>query len=215
VDATILVPWAAPSEVRRVAEEACRLRVAAVCVLPYHVRACAAVAAGTGVAVAAAISFPAGGAPPAVKAAEAAAAARDGAQELDLVINLGAARAGDWATVEEEVRLVAEASPGLLTKWIVEQDALAAGDVRRAVAAIADGGGGCVKNATGTGPGGATVEGIRALRALAGPLLVKASGGIRRRAQALALLEAGADRIGTSAAAAILEADGEGEGARR
>jgi deoxyribose-phosphate aldolase len=72
------------------------------------------------------------------------------------------------------------------------------------VEAIAAGGGDFVKNATGTGPGGATVAGIRALRALAGTMGVKASGGIRRRDQALALLEAGADRIGTSAAAAIL-----------
>jgi deoxyribose-phosphate aldolase len=74
--------------------------------------------------------------------------------------------------------------------------------------AIAAGGGAFVKNATGTGPGGATVEGIRVLRALAGTLGVKASGGIRRRDQALALLDAGADRIGTSATAAILGAPG-------
>ncbi|HSQ59861.1 MAG TPA: deoxyribose-phosphate aldolase, partial [Acidobacteriota bacterium] len=155
-------------------------------------------------AVAAAIAFPSGGAAPEAKALEAAAAARDGASELDLVANLGAIRAGAWEVVEAEARAVRAACPGLLTKWIVEQDALDAEELRRAVDAIAAGGGDFVKNATGTGPGGATVAGIRALRALAGTLGVKASGGIRARDQALALLGAGADRIGTSATAAIL-----------
>jgi deoxyribose-phosphate aldolase len=75
------------------------------------------------------------------------------------------------------------------------------------VAVVADAGGDFVKNATGFGPGGATVEGIRLLRSLAGTMGVKASGGIRTRVLALALLEAGADRIGTSAAAAILEGE--------
>jgi deoxyribose-phosphate aldolase len=204
VDATILTPWATPAEVARVAEEACRYETAAVCVLPFHVRLCAAIAAGTRVAVAAAIAFPSGGAAPEAKAVEAAAAARDGASELDIVANLGAIRAGAWDVVEAEARAVREACPGLLAKWIVEQDALDAVELRRAVEAIAAGGGDFVKNATGSGPGGATVAGIRTLRALAGTMGVKASGGIRRRDQALALLEAGADRIGTSATAAIL-----------
>jgi deoxyribose-phosphate aldolase len=204
LDATILVPWATPAEIERVAEEGCRLRTAAICVLPFHVRRCASLAAGTAVAIAAAVSFPAGGAPPDVKAAEAAAAVADGARELDLVVNLGAARAGAWGIVEREVRAVRDACPDVLTKWIVEMDALSPQEWRRAVATVADQGGSFVKNATGAGPGGATVAGIRALRAAAGTLGVKAAGGIRTRAQALALLEAGADRIGTSVPAAVL-----------
>ena len=210
MDATLLVPWATPAEVERVAEEACRLRVAAICVFPFHVRRCAAIAAGTSIAVAAAISFPAGGAPPAVKAMEAASSAADGARELDLVANLGAIRAGAWSVVDEEVRAVRDACPGILTKWIVEMDALQEEEWRRAVRAIADGGGDFVKNATGTGPGGASVHAIRALRAEAGAMGVKAAGGIRTREAALALLQAGADRIGTSAVAAVAGA-GPGE----
>jgi deoxyribose-phosphate aldolase len=204
VDATLLVPWATPAEVERVAEEGCRFCVAAICVLPYHVRRCAAVAVGTPVAIAAAISFPTGGAPAAAKALEAAAAVASGARELDLVVNLGAARAGAWSVLEDEVRAVREACPGVLTKWIVEMDAVTEAEWRRAVRAVADGGGDFVKNATGTGPGGASVPGIRALRAAAGTMGVKAAGGIRSRAFALSLLEAGADRIGTSAVAALL-----------
>ncbi|HEU4724878.1 MAG TPA: deoxyribose-phosphate aldolase, partial [Candidatus Eisenbacteria bacterium] len=204
VDATLLTAWATPGEVERVAEEACRFRVAAVCVLPYHARRVAGVVAGSGVAVAAAIAFPSGSAPPAVKAAEAAAAREEGAGELDLVVNLGAIRAGEWDVLAAEVRAVRAAAPGCLTKWIVEQDALTEAELRRAVAVIADSGGDYVKNATGYGPGGASVEGIRLLRSLAGTMGVKAAGGIRRRDLALALLDAGADRIGTSATAALL-----------
>ncbi|MEK7347992.1 MAG: hypothetical protein AABZ94_03905 [Candidatus Eisenbacteria bacterium] len=151
IDATLLTAWATPGEIERVAEEACRLRVAAVCILPFHTRRAAAIVAGTGVAVRA-------------------------------------------------------AAPGCLTKWIVEQDALDPAELRRAVLVIGAEGGDFVKNATGYGPGGASVAGIRLLRSLAGTMGVKASGGIRKRDQALALLDAGADRIGTSAAAAILGA---------
>lgn len=214
VDATILTAWATPGEVERVAEEACRFRVAAVCVLPFHARRVAAIVAGSGVAVAAAIAFPSGGAPPAAKAAEAAAAREEGATELDLVANLGAIRAGAWDVLAAEVRAVRAAAPACLTKWIVEQDALTPEELHRAVATIGAEGGDFVKNATGYGPGGASVEGIRLLRSLAGTMGVKASGGIRRRVLALALLEAGADRIGTSAVAALLAADSITAGAR-
>lgn len=204
IDATLLTAWAEPGDVERLAEEACRLQVAAVCILPFHVRRVAAVVQGTGVRIAAAIAFPSGGAPPAAKALESAEAERDGALELDLVANLGAIRAGAWEVVAAEVSAVRAAAPRCLTKWIVEQDSLTTEELRRAVAVIGEAGGDFVKNATGYGPGGATVEGIRLLRSLAGTMGVKAAGGIRTRRQALALLGAGADRIGTSAPAAIL-----------
>ncbi len=155
-------------------------------------------------AVAAAIAFPSGGANPAAKAVEAAAARDEGATELDIVANLGAIRAGAWDVLAAEVRAVAAAAPGCLTKWIVEQDAIDPEELRRAITMIGSEGGDYVKNATGYGPGGASVAGIRLLRSLAGTMGVKAAGGIRTRDQALALLDAGADRIGTSAAAAIL-----------
>lgn len=204
IDATLLTAWASPGDVERLAEEACRLEVAAVCILPFHVRRAATIVAGTDVRIAAAIAFPSGGAPPAAKALEAAEAERDGALELDLVANLGAIRGGAWDLLAAEVKAVRAAAPRCLTKWIVEQDALTGEELRRAVAVIGDAGGDFVKNATGYGPGGATVAGIRLLRSLAGTMGVKAAGGIRTREQAQALLDAGADRIGTSAPAAIV-----------
>lgn len=174
--------------------------------LPFHVPLAASIVSGTRVRVAAAVSFPGGGAPAEAKAAEARRCAADGAEELDLVLNLGAMRAGAWDVIAEEVRAVKEAAPGCLTKWILEVGALDTAQIRRAVALVAEGGGGFVKTSTGYGPGGATISSVRLLRSLAGTMGVKASGGIRSRAFALELVEAGADRIGTSSARAVLRA---------
>jgi deoxyribose-phosphate aldolase len=212
IDATLLTPWASPAEVGALCEEACALQVAAVCVLPFHVRRAAAIVTGTRVAVAAAISFPSGGAPPRAKAEEARDAAASGARELDLVLNLAAIRAGDWDVVAADVEAVRRAAPECLTKWIVECGVLSADEIRRAVAMVGDGGGDYVKTSTGYGPRGASLEDVALLRSLAGAMGVKASGGIRTRDFARALLEAGADRIGTSVAGAIL---GPGVPARR
>jgi deoxyribose-phosphate aldolase len=204
LDATLLTPWATPAEVRAMCEEACALEVAAVCVLPFHVPLAASITSGTSVAVAAAIAFPFGGASPEAKAMEAGDAASSGARELDLVLNLGAIRAGAWDVVLGEVSAVKRAQPGRLTKWIVECAALSGEEIRRAVLTVLDGGGDFVKTSTGYGPGGATVADVRLLRSLAGPMGVKASGGIRTREFALELRDAGANRIGTSSPRAIL-----------
>ncbi len=204
LDATLLTPWALPSEIRALCEEACALEVAAVCVLPYHVPLAVSIVAGTPVRVAAAVSFPGGSAPCDAKALEARRAAEAGASELDAVMNLAAARAGDWRVVEAEMRAVREAAPGATLKWILETAALSAEEIHRAVlladACAAD----YVKTSTGYGPGGATVEAVRLLRSLAGRMGVKAAGGIRTRAFALELISAGADRLGTSAPRAVL-----------
>ncbi|HEX7077842.1 MAG TPA: deoxyribose-phosphate aldolase [Candidatus Eisenbacteria bacterium] len=205
VDATLLTPGALPAEIEALCAEACRLETAAVCVLPFHVARAAAATLGSRVRVAAALSFPFGAAPPAAKGAEAEAAARDGAHELDVVVNLAAVKAGHWEVVAAEIDAVREAAPGRLTKWILECAALTEDEIRRAVAVVAGAGGDFVKTSTGYGPGGATVATVRLLRSLAGSMGVKASGGIATRAQAIALVDAGADRIGTSRARAVVE----------
>jgi deoxyribose-phosphate aldolase len=204
VDATLLTPWARPGEVRALCEEACALQVAAVCVLPQHLPLARAVVAGTRVRVAAVAAFPGGSAPPAAKALEARLAAAAGAEELDVVLNLGAIRAGSWDVVAEELSAVREAAPDATLKWILEMAALDAAEIERAVALAAEARADFVKTSTGYGPGGATVERVRFLRSLAGPMGVKASGGIRTRAFALSLLAAGADRIGTSRPRAVV-----------
>jgi deoxyribose-phosphate aldolase len=207
IDATLLTPWARPAEVRALCEEACALRVAAVCVLPHHVPRARALTEGTRVRVAAVVAFPGGSAPPAAKALEARLAAADGAEELDVVMNLAAARAGAWEVIAEELRAVRAAAPEATLKWILETAALDEEEIRRAVALAADERADFVKTSTGYGPGGATVDSVRLLRSLAGPMRVKASGGIRTRGFAEALLQAGADRIGTSAPRAVLGGD--------
>lgn len=172
--------------------------------LPFHVPLASSIVAGTSVRVAAAVAFPGGSSPPEAKALEARLCGEQGARELDLVLNLGAIRAGAWDVVAREVAAVRALAPGCVTKWIVEAGALSDGEVRRAVALVADGGGDFVKTSTGYGPLGATVKSVRLLRSLAGTMGVKASGGIRTREFALQLVEAGADRIGTSAPGAVL-----------
>lgn len=207
IDATLLTPWARPGEIRALCEEACALRVAAVCVLPFHAPLAREIvaAAGPGVRVACVVAFPGGSAPPDAKALEARRAVEAGADELDAVLNLAAVRAAAWSVVEEELRAVRSAAPGVVLKWILETAALDEAEIRRAVSLVAASGADFVKTSTGYGPGGATVASVRLLRSLAGAMRVKAAGGIRTRAFALELVAAGADRIGTSAPRAVLE----------
>jgi deoxyribose-phosphate aldolase len=204
IDATLLTPWATTEAVRALCEEACALRVQAVCVLPYHLPVAREVIQGTRVRLAAVAAFPGGSAPPEAKALEARLAVASGAVELDVVANLAAIRAGDWETVTSDMRAVRAAAPEATLKWILETAALTEVEIGRAVGLALETGADFVKTSTGFGPGGATVEGVRLLRSLAGPMGVKAAGGIRTRAFALALLSAGADRIGTSAPGALL-----------
>ena len=205
VEATLLTPWARPAEIRALCEEACALQVAAVCVQPFHAPLARKLVAGSRVRVACVVAFPGGGAPADVKALEARRAVEAGAEELDAVLNLAAIRAGGWGAVEEELGAVRSAAPGATLKWIVETAALEEAEIRQAVRHVAASGADYVKTSTGYGPGGATVGSVSLLRSLAGPMGVKASGGIRTRAFALELVAAGADRIGTSAARAVVE----------
>lgn len=204
IDATLLTPWARPGEVRALCEEACALQVAAVCVLPHHVPLAREIVAGSRVRVASVVAFPGGSAPADAKALEARRAVESGADELDAVLHLAAIRAGAWVVVEEELRAVRAAAPRATLKWIVETAALDETEIRTAVRLVGASGADYVKTSTGYGPGGATVADVRLLRSLAGPMGVKAAGGIRTRTFALELLAAGADRIGTSAPGAVV-----------
>jgi deoxyribose-phosphate aldolase len=208
IDATLLTPWAPTAAVRALCEEACAWRVRAVCILPYHLPLARDVIRGTAVRLAAVAAFPAGSAPPAAKALEARLAVASGAEELDIVMNLAAIRAMDWETVATDLREVRAAAPEATLKWILETAALSQDEIRRAVGLMVETRADFVKTSTGYGPGGATVEAVRLLRSLAGPMGVKAAGGIRTRAFALDLISAGADRIGTSAPGALLREEG-------
>jgi deoxyribose-phosphate aldolase len=207
IDHTLLAPEATDDDVTRLAEEAGRLGVGAICVSPSRLPLAPGVLA-PGIAVAAVTGFPSGAHPAAVKAAEAAATAAAGASEIDMVIDLGAAMRDRWAQVTAEVAAVRAAiGPAVLLKVIIESAVIGPGRIAPACQAAEAGGADFVKTSTGFHKaGGATVEAVSAMAAAVGGRLgVKASGGIRTAGDALKMIAAGATRIGASSTAAILD----------
>ena len=212
IDHTLLAPEATDDDVARLATEAGRLGVGAICVSPSRLPLLPGVLAA-GIAVAAVTGFPSGAHPPAVKAAEAAAAVAAGATEIDMVIDLGAALADQWARVTAEVAAVRAAiGPSVVLKVIIESALIGPGRIGPACQAAEAGGADFVKTSTGYHKaGGAGAEAVAAMAAAVGGRLgVKASGGIRTADDALAMIAAGATRIGASATAAILNGLGGG-----
>jgi deoxyribose-phosphate aldolase len=205
IDHTLLRPEAEAEEVDRLCVEALRFGFAAVCVQPCWVARAARTVGGSRVAVASVVAFPHGANVTAIKVAEAARARDDGATELDVVANLAWIRERQDAAVRDEIAAVVAAARGALVKVILETTFWSP-DRTAAVARAAVGGGAAfVKTSTGFTGGGATEEAVRTLRAAVGPTIgVKASGGIRTRAQALAMIAAGASRVGASASVALV-----------
>lgn len=202
IDHTLLKPEATRADVAALLDEAERLGVLAVCVSPSMLPLDAA-----GLVVAAVCGFPSGKHASAVKAHEAAIAVRAGADEVDMVIDIGAARAREWATVESDISAVRAAIPApRLLKVIIESAALDDEALVAASRAAEAAGADFVKTSTGFHPaGGATEHAVRVMAATVGGRLgVKASGGIRTAQQALGMVEAGATRLGLSASRQIL-----------
>jgi deoxyribose-phosphate aldolase len=206
IDHTLLKPEATAADVAALCKEAGELGVLAVCVSPSQLP----LAAGSlvaGIRTACVIGFPSGAHHADVKAAEAADAVVNGADEVDMVIDLGLALSGDWASVQDGIAVVREAAPApCLLKVIIESGVLDDHEIARACQAAEAAGADFVKTSTGFHPsGGATIEAVRIMRDTVGDRLgVKASGGIRTTETALAMIAAGANRIGTSSSAAIL-----------
>ncbi|MFT0762709.1 deoxyribose-phosphate aldolase [Scrofimicrobium sp. R131] len=202
IDHTLLKPEATVSDVEALVEEAARLGTFSVCVSPSLLP----VEAPAGLAVACVAGFPSGAHDSSVKAAEAAAAAANGVDEVDMVINLGRAKMGDWQAVEDDIRAVREAAPEVLLKVIIESAVLTDDEIVAACRAAEAAGADYVKTSTGFHPaGGASAHAVRLMRQTVGDRLgVKASGGIRTAEAAAEMIEAGASRLGLSASAAIL-----------
>jgi deoxyribose-phosphate aldolase len=206
IDHTLLAPEATADDVRALCAEAVALGVGAVCVSPSRLP----LSEGwlvPGIAVAAVVGFPSGAHARGIKAAEAAAAVAAGADEVDMVIDLGAATEGDWRAVTAEVALVrAAVGADVVVKAILETALIGLAAIPAACAAVEAGGADFVKTSTGFHrAGGASVEAVAAMaEAVGGRLGVKASGGIRTADDALAMVAAGATRIGASASAVIL-----------
>ncbi len=208
VDHTLLKPEASDEDIRRLCAEAAEYRFASVCVNPSWVRAAACNLRGTGVPVCTVVGFPLGATLPDVKAYEARRAIQDGAQEVDMVINIGALKSGDDCLVEHDIHAVAEAAHeyGVLLKVIIEAALLSDEEKVRACLAAKRAGADFVKTSTGFSKGGATVADIALMRRTVGAEMgVKAAGGVKGIADARALVEAGATRIGASVGVKIAQ----------
>jgi len=207
IDHAVLPPAARADDLNAACDLARRYGVKTLCVKPCDVLPAVEALADSPVAVSTVVGFPHGGHLAATKAAEAAAAVADGAMELDMVANLGALRDGDFDAVRADIAAVVHAADGRCVKVILECCLLDEAAKRLACRAARQAGAQFVKTSTGFAAAGATVEDVRLLRAAVGSDMgVKAAGGIRTLADALAMIDAGANRLGVSATAIILDA---------
>jgi deoxyribose-phosphate aldolase len=205
IDHTLLKPDATRAELEKVCAEARQWRFATVCVNAANIPLVAKLLDGSGVKPIAVVGFPLGAMTATAKAFEAREAVRNGAREIDMVINIGALKNKDYATVLDDICRVVVASKPYPVKVILETAGLTQDEKIIGCALSKAAGAAFVKTATGFGPGGATVEDIALMRKIVGPELgVKASGGVRSTDDAKKMLEAGADRIGASASVAIV-----------
>ncbi len=208
IDHTLLKPEAGEDQIRALCDEALTYNFASVCVNPTWAPLCVELLAGSPVKACTVIGFPLGATLPAVKAYEVDQVAQLGVQEVDMVLQVGRLRDGDYRTVERDIAAVADAAQenGLLLKVIIETGLLT-DEQKVAACVIAEAAGAnFVKTSTGFNGGGATVADIALMRRLVGNRLgVKASGGIRTAADALSMVAAGANRIGASAGVRIMQ----------
>ncbi len=206
LDHTLLRPDSTKDEIIRLCQEAKTLGLQVVFVPPCFLSDALEVLSGTSIRLGVPIGFPLGAETTAVKVKTALDAFEQGASELDMVMNVGRMKSGEHARVLEDMRAVVAATSGASHKVILETCYLSQEEKRVACSLAIESGMDYVKTSTGFGAGGATVEDVQFIKSVVGQQVkIKASGGIRNLSTTLALLEAGADRIGTSAAVAILQ----------
>ncbi|MDA8345524.1 MAG: deoxyribose-phosphate aldolase [Thermaerobacter sp.] len=205
IDHTLLKPEATWRDAEETCLEAIAMRCAAACLAPRFAKRAGAILRGSGVRLCVVVGFPHGNETPEQKAFSAAQATAQGAQEIDMVLSIGALREGEFLAVYEEIQGVRAAAQDALLKVILETAALTDQEKVQGALLAAWAGADYVKTSTGFGAGGATVRDVALLRTAVGGLSgVKASGGIRSLEDALAMLEAGASRLGMSATRQVL-----------
>ena len=209
IDHTLLKPSATSAQIAELCEEARRYGFASVCVNPVHVHACAEMLdRGTTPKVCTVIGFPLGASASSVKSYETKIALEDGAEEIDMVINIGALKEGNLELVKSDIRGVVEVAhaEGAIVKVIIETCLLTDPEKETACTLAKEVGADFVKTSTGFAGGGATVEDIALMRRVVGSEMgVKASGGVRTLADAQAMISAGATRLGASAGVKIVQ----------
>ena len=202
IDHTLLKPDATAEQIKKLCAEAVEHRFCSVCVNSGRAALAKSRLAGSDVKLCVVVGFPLGCS--VAKAAEAAAMAELGADEIDMVLDVGRAKDGDWDAVEADIRAVRSACPRQVLKVILETCLLTEAEIIRACQAARDAGADFVKTSTGFSSGGAKAEDVSLMKRAAGGLRVKASGGIHTFREAMTMIDAGADRIGASAGIAIL-----------
>ena len=206
IDHTVLRPEATRADVRSLCREAVEFGFTVIFVPPCYAAEAVEAVAGTPVRVGIPVGFPLGGHTTTAKVAEAIDGVRQGASILDMVINISRLKSGDLDAVRQDIAEVVKATPAAEHKVILETCYLTSQEKQTACRLVVEAGADYVKTSTGFGAGGATVEDVKLMKAaVADRAKVKASGGIRDWKSALAMLEAGADRIGTSASLKIME----------
>lgn len=209
IDHTLLKADASRAEVEKICDEALAHGFASVCVNGRFVPMVARRLSGSQVKTCAVVGFPLGAMSTEAKAFEARQAVADGAQEIDMVLSIGALKDGDLETVQRDIAEVVKAASPVPVKVILETSLLNDSEKEAACRASRSAGAAFVKTSTGFSTGGATVEDVALMRRIVGQELgVKASGGIRNSADAQAMLDAGANRLGCSASVAIVTGEG-------
>ncbi len=205
-DHTILKPSATTAEIKKICEEAISYGFYSVCVNPVNVKMVKALLAGTEVKVCSVVGFPSGAHTSIIKSIETEQAVNDGADEIDMVINMGALKDKEVDFVENDIRTVVKAAGGKIVKVILETCLLEESEIIKACSISRKAGAHFVKTSTGFAGGGATVADIALMRKTVGSdLQIKASGGIKTLEDTKKMIEAGADRIGASAGVAIMK----------
>lgn len=209
IDHTLLKPEATQAEIKKLCEEALKHNFFSCCVNSSWVRYVAQILRGSSVKVCAVVGFPLGAASPEIKALEARRAIREGAKEIDMVINVGLVKSGDWDAVTRDIRAVAESCKdgGALLKVILETCLLTKDEIAKACEASMKARADYVKTSTGFNKGGATAEDIALMARTVAPkrLGVKASGGVRTYADAMLMIRNGATRVGSSNSVKMME----------
>jgi len=210
IDQTLLKPDATKDDIRRLCQEAMNYGFWSVCVNPSYISLAASILRDTEVKICSVVGFPLGANTPEVKAFEAEKALIDGANEIDMVINLGALKSGDYELVKRDIRYIVEQGirfqRDIIVKVIIETGLLSDNEKALACQIVKESGANFVKTSTGINTRGATVQDVKFIRKIVGPDFgVKASGGIRTYGEAVKLIEAGANRIGTSSGISIIK----------
>jgi len=206
IDHTLLKPQSTKRDLEKLCKEAIENEFAAVCVNPVNVSYCAELLSGSKVKLASVVGFPLGASIPSIKSAETLMAVEDGASEIDMVINIGALKDKNYELVEADIKAVVQSAEGCTVKVIIETCLLSDEEKVKVCELAKSAGADFVKTSTGFSTGGATVEDVGLMKKTVGDALeVKASGGVRSYDDAMAMIKAGATRIGTSSGVAILQ----------